>query len=91
MDVLVGSAVVKLRLLRVRENRVEGGDELGSFFRRHDADTFKSPREGLRASDIGFEELPVEIERPGKALEDLRGSFLEASAPQFHLALAAFF
>ena len=51
-------------------------------------DALESARERLRAADIGVDQAPVEMERAGEALENLRGPALEAPAPELHACAA---
>ncbi len=63
---------------------VERRDDLRALFRRQDADAFERPRERLRAANIGIDQPPVEIQRPGESLEDFRRPRFKPPAPQLH-------
>ena len=89
VDVLVGGALVKRRGGRIGADLLEGADNRRALFGGEDADLFERAGEGLRAAYIGIDQPPVEIERAGEALEDLRWSGFETSAPELHLAFAA--
>ncbi len=90
MDVFIGGAIEERGAGRaLSADFVERRHDGRALLRREDADAFQRPREGLRAANIGVEQAPVEMERPGESLEDVRRAVREASAPQLHLAFPA--
>src|ERR1700722_7416850 len=91
MDVFIAGAIEERRSGRCRFSAdfVERLYDGRAFLRRQDADLFQRPCKGLRAAQIGVEQAPVEVERSGESLEDVRRPIGEAPAPQLHLDFPA--
>ena len=87
VDVLVVSAVEDVRVPPDLLERLDDALALGGGENAH---PFERARERLRAGDVGIEQPPVEMERTGEALENLRGSALETPAPEFQGVLLGF-